>query len=178
MEKLKRYKWVLLLLVVDLGLYLFMPGKGQEIAANTTQYLKQIATILPPIFILLGLFDIWVPRKYIIAHLGEESGLKGILLSFFLGSAAAGPLYAAFPIAQVLFKKGAGLFNILIFMGAWATTKLPMIFFEVASLGWKFGLTRLILSVIVVIFNAYLINKLTTSHEQEELYQAHKQEAA
>ena len=33
----------------------------------------------------------------------------GILLSFFLGSAAAGPLYAAFPVAGVLLKKGTNL---------------------------------------------------------------------
>ncbi len=176
MKKLIRYKWVLLLVIIDIIIYFNLPNKGDLVVTNTAQYIKQILAILPPVFLLLGLFDIWVPKEYIIAHLGEESGLKGILLSFFLGSAAAGPLYAAFPVAQVLFKKGASLFNILIFIGAWSTTKIPMLSFEFAALGWKFGLSRLLLSITVIIISSWVINKVSNNEEQEELYQKHEQE--
>lgn len=59
------------------------------------------------IFILLGLLDVWVDRQTMMKYTGKGSGLKVILISFLLGSAAAGPLYAAFPVATVMLKKEA-----------------------------------------------------------------------
>ncbi len=108
---------------------------------NTTLFsLKEMILILPPIFVLLGLLDVWVPRETMIRFLGEGSGLKGILIAITLGSAAAGPLYGAFPVAVVLMKKGP-ISNILLFIGAWSTTKIPMLLFEISSMGQKFAMT-------------------------------------
>jgi len=59
--------------------------------------------------------------------MGEKSGFIGVTLAFFLGSAATGPLYAAFPVAGVLLKKGSKFSNVIIFIGAWSTTKIPML---------------------------------------------------
>jgi hypothetical protein len=81
-------------------------------------------SVLPPIFILLGLLDVWVDRATMMKFTGKGSGLKGVLIAFLLGSAAAGPLYAAFPVAGVMLKKGSSLFNVFIFIGAWSTTKI------------------------------------------------------
>lgn len=40
-------------------------------------------------------------------YMDEGSGIKGIMiLSIIFGSAAAGPLYGAFPVAVVFMKKG------------------------------------------------------------------------
>jgi uncharacterized membrane protein YraQ (UPF0718 family) len=58
-----------------------------------------------------------------IKYMGPQSGIKGTLIAFLLGSFAAGPLYGAFPLAAVLMKKGAGFMNILIFIGAWRQRK-------------------------------------------------------
>jgi len=101
-----------------------------------------MAKILPPIFVLLGLMDVWIPRETMEKFMGEESDLLGILIAFFFGSFAAGPLYAGFPIAIILMKKGAKFSNILIFIGAWSTTKVPMFLFETASMGWRFSVIR------------------------------------
>lgn len=56
-----------------------------------------VLSILPPVFILLGLFDAWVPRERVTALIGEKSGLVGAGLSIFLGSFAAGPCTWPFP---------------------------------------------------------------------------------
>jgi hypothetical protein len=40
-----------------------------------------------------------------------------------------------FPVAQVLLKKGASRRNVLVLLGAWSTTKIPMLMFEYANLG-------------------------------------------
>jgi len=66
-------------------------------ALNITAYsLKEMILVIPPIFVLLGLLDIWVPRETMVKYMGEGSGLKGVLLSIFIGSAAAGPLMVHF----------------------------------------------------------------------------------
>ena len=83
--------------------------------------------------------------------------MRGCLLAFFLGSAAAGPLYAAFPMAGVLLKKGAGLFNVFLFIGAWATTKIPLIMFETATLGFRFMALRLACNIIGIIVIAKIL---------------------
>lgn len=101
---------------------------------------------------------------------GEESGLKGTLMAIFIGSAAAGPLYGAFPIAAVVMKKGVKFSNISIFIGAWSTTKIPMILFEVASLGLKFALTRLLIDIPGIIIIAYILSNLISKEEVKALY--------
>ena len=130
----------------------------------------EMVKILPPIFVLLGLMDVWIPRETIEKFMGEKSSLLGILIAFFFGSFAAGPLYASFPIAIILMKKGAKFSNILIFIGAWSTTKVPMFLFETASLGWRFSVTRLIMSIFGVITIGYMIELFISKKEKEDLY--------
>jgi len=55
--------------------------------------LKEMLLVIPPIFILLGILDTWVPKEVMMKYMGEKSGWKGIVLAFLIGSAAAGPLY-------------------------------------------------------------------------------------
>jgi uncharacterized membrane protein YraQ (UPF0718 family) len=42
-------------------------------------------SVIPPIFVLLGLLDVWVQRETMIKLMGEKSGFVGIALAFFLG---------------------------------------------------------------------------------------------
>ena len=104
-------------------------------------------------------------------YTGKNSGLKGVLIAFLLGSAAAGPLYAAFPIAGIMLKKGSSLFNVFVFIGAWSTTKIPMLTFEAASLGIKFTIMRLILSVMGIVIIAGATEKLLNQEQQEKIYE-------
>lgn len=132
---------------------------------------KEMLLVIPPIFVLLGLLDVWVPRETMVRFMGEGSGLKGILLSIFIGSAAAGPLYGAFPVAAVLMKKGAKFSNVLIFIGAWSTTKIPMFLFEMAALGAKFAFTRLLVDIPGIIIIAYILSKLISKQEVQKIYE-------
>lgn len=126
--------------------------------------------VIPPVFILLGLLDVWVPRETMIKYMGERSGVKGIVLSIILGSAAAGPLYGAFPVAAVFMKKGVKFSNVLIFIGAWSTTKIPMLLFELSALGAAFTLTRLLIDIPGIILIAFLLNAYISKEEKESIY--------
>lgn len=131
-------------------------------------------SFVPSIFILLGLLDVWVPREKVVAHLGPQSGLAGMGLATFLGAAAAGPLYGAFPVAAVMMKKGASFYNVMIFIGAWSTLKLPMFLFETQYLGPIFAGTRWIISLIGIFLIAGILNALLSPQEKEEIYQKQK----
>ena len=167
---LKRYRAFIVVLVAVLVLTIFNRELGMK-ALNITGYsLKEMIFVIPPIFILLGLLDIWVPREMMIKYMGEGSGIKGILLSIFIGSAAAGPLYGAFPVAAVFMKKGVKFSNILIFIGAWSTTKIPMFLFEVASLGTNFAVTRLLVNIPGIIIIATILTKLVSENDIKKIY--------
>ena len=169
-KTVKRYLYFLILLVVLLILTIIDYDLGKASLDITLYSLKEMIQVIPPIFVLLGLLDVWVPRDSMMKYMGEKSGITGILLSILLGSAAAGPLYGAFPIAAVFMKKGVKFSNILIFIGAWSTTKIPMFLFEMASLGSRFALTRLLVDIPGIIIIAMLLAKLIPGHEVEKIY--------
>lgn len=169
-QLLKRYRAFLILLAMNIALGVAMPEIGRSSATITKNNLLEMLSIIPPIFILLGLLDVWVDRATMIRYTGKGSGVRGVLISFVLGSAAAGPLYAAFPVASVMLKKGSSVFNVLVFLGAWSTTKIPMLTFEAANMGLRYMLTRLSMSVVGILLIAVLTDRLLTKADREDVY--------
>lgn len=167
----KRYRFFLILVAVNAAIIIVYPSVGMKSLGLTWSNTLQMLAVIPPVFILLGLLDVWVKRDTMIKLMGEKSGAIGILIAFFLGSAAAGPLYAAFPVAGVLLKKGSKLSNVLIFIGAWSTTKIPMLLFETSSMGWKFMLTRFLIDIPGVAIIAYVTEKLLNKEDIRRIYE-------
>lgn len=168
---IKRYKVFLLLILINIAVGIALPDIGLKSLSLTKQNFIEMISVIPPIFILLGLLDVWVDRATMMKYTGKGSGLKGVLIAFLLGSAAAGPLYAAFPVAGVMLKKGSSLFNVFIFIGAWSTTKIPMLTFEAASLGLTFTITRLVLSIIGILIIAVTTEKALNQEQQKKIYE-------
>ena len=167
----KRYRFFIIILVINLVMLLVDPGIGIKSFRISRDNLLEMLMILPPIFILLGLLEVWVQRETMIKFMGEKSGLKGIIIAFLLGSATAGPLYAAFPVAGVLLKKGSKFSNIMIFIGAWSTTKIPMLLFEASAMGWKFMLTRFVINIPGIVLIGYLIDLYLSEKDKKWIYE-------
>lgn len=167
---IKKYMFLLISSILLGILFIVNIDLGKKAILSVGLGLREVAIILPPIFILLGLLDVWVSREKMIRFMGEGSGIKGVLIAIILGSVAAGPLYAAFPIAAMFMKKGAKFSNILIFIGAWSTTKIPMLLFEISSLGAKFALLRLSIDIPGIIIIAYAIYSLLSKKEIDSIY--------
>jgi uncharacterized membrane protein YraQ (UPF0718 family) len=167
---MKRYKFFVVLLLVNIVVGLIFPRIGQKSTRLTLNNLKEMLSVIPPIFVLLGLLDVWVEKETMMRYMGEKSGVLGILIAFMLGSAAAGPLYAAFPIAGILLKKGSKFSNVLIFIGAWSTTKIPMLLFEATALGWRFMLLRFIINLPIIGLIAYITEKMLNKGDRELIY--------
>ena len=126
---------------------------------NFWVFLKEMIYALPVMFILVGLFDVWVSREKVQKHIGKASGIKGILLVMLLAFLQAGPLYAAFPVAYILWKKGTSPTNIFIYLGACSTAKIPMLAFEIGFLGLKFSLLRIFITIPVFIVIGIIMGK-------------------
>lgn len=175
MEKLKkiikRYRIFLVLALINLALFIYYPDLGQSSIKITWQNTAEMLKILPPIFILLGLLDVWIERETMVKYMGEGSGFVGVLISFLLGSAAAGPLYAAFPVAGILLKKGTKLSNVLIMLGAWSTTKIPLLLFEASSMGVKFTLIRFLLNLVGIGAIALITEKVLSKSDKDKIYE-------
>jgi uncharacterized membrane protein YraQ (UPF0718 family) len=84
-----------------------------------------------------------------------------------MGSAAAGPLYAAFPVAAVMLKKGVRLMNVFVFVGAWSTTKIPMLLFEASNLGIRFMLIRLACNIAGITAMAVIMDRTTSESKRK-----------
>lgn len=140
--------------------FLFDFKPGIEISkSNVVPFLLEMLAFLPLMFILIGLFDVWVPKEKVMKFIGKDSGIKGFILIFILATIQAGPLYAAFPIAHLLWKKGASIKNVFIYLGFFSSLKIPMMIFEIGFLGLKFSILRTLFSIPVFILIAIVMDK-------------------
>lgn len=169
-KKLKKYRVFLLLLLINLVVLLIKPAIGIESFTIVGDSLIDLLSVVPPIFILIGLLDTWIEKTTMTKYMGKGSGIKGIIIAFFLGSVAAGPLYVSFPAARVFIGKGARLSNVLIFVGAWSTTKIPLMIFEATSLGARFTIIRFLLNLPVIFIIAFATEKLLNKKDMDEIY--------
>lgn len=166
---LNRYKFFLILLTVNIGMFFICPEIGKNAVSVSFDSLLEMLSIIPPIFILLGLMDVWISKEIMMRYMGKDAGIKGGIFAFALGAFSAGPLYASFPVAAIFLKKGVSLTNIFIFIGAWSTTKIPMMLFEVTQLGGKFAVLRFVFNVVGIIILAFIMNKTTKKEEYDKM---------
>ena len=163
MTILKRIKENLFLVIVALAyiaMFIINPAMGTESVKNSGYYIKEMLMIMPVIFILTALLDMWIPKEKIMQFLGKDAGAKGVFLSFVVGSISAGPIYAAFPMCVMLHKKGASIRNIVIILSSWAVIKVPMLLNEAKFLGPKFMAIRWVLTVVAIIIFSWISAKL------------------
>jgi len=119
---------------------------------------------------MIGLLDIWVPKETMIRFMGEKSGLVGIFIAFFIGAMSAGPLVAAFPVAQIMLKKGARYSNVLFFLSIWASAKLPILFFQATALGVTYTVITNLTLISVYLVGTLLIEKALSPQDKALIY--------
>ena len=174
LEKIKNNKFLTLVFLTYVFLFIFIPEKGIKSFNNSLYYVKEMLIIMPVILLLVSLIEAWVPRKTIENALGKKSGIKGITSSYLLDSFSAGPIYAAFPVCKALIKKGASVKNIVVILSSWAVIKVPMLANEAKFLGPKFMGIRWILTIISIIVMALLTSVFVKKEEipiEESIYE-------
>ena len=169
MTFLKKYKLTIAFLIIALTILFISPNEGKNIFKLAANDFKTMLMTIPPIFIMIGLMDIWVKKETMIKHMGEDSGFKGIFWAFLLGTIGAGPTYGAFPIAALLIKKGARIAYAIFFLGIWSAVKLPLVIFEITTMGSKFTFIHTSVMIITYLFGAFAIEKLLSQKDKNDL---------
>ncbi|MFW5794184.1 MAG: permease [Bacillota bacterium] len=164
---IKKNKFLLLSIILLIILSIIDIRLSYQALNNSWKQILNMLMIVPPIFILIGLFDVWIPRETIISLMGEGSKTRGMVLAFILGAFSAGPTIVAFPLAMLMLKKGAKYSNVIFFLMVWSSLKLPIVFYQITTLGLKFSLIINITMLIVFILSALVVDKIFTQTEKQ-----------
>ena len=156
-ENFKPYIWLLSFVIFTIGSFWFGFNPGKTIYRSFTESFIEMIVFIPFLFIIVGLFDVWFPKEKIEKYIGKDSGIKGIFAVIILAMLQAGPLYGAFPVAYILYKKGASVKNIFIYLGAFSSLKIPMLGIEIGYLGLKFTLARTLVALPLFIALGYFM---------------------
>jgi len=168
---IKKYGLLLAVVIMNLFILLFYPQTGISAISFTSINFLNFLFMLTPVFICIGLMDVWIEREIMIKIMGEQSGFKGIMIALMLGVITAVPLYALLPVACVFLKKGSRIFNVIIFLNASASIRIPLLLFEISSLGWQFTFVRFGFNIVVVFAIAFIIDKVLTGLDKKSIYE-------
>ena len=120
-------------------------GESQHITGLKSA-LKMTIDVLPLLifaFILAGMIQTLLPHELLSRWIGEESGIRGILIGTIAGGITPGGPFVSLPLAAGFLRSGASLGTMVAFITAWslwAVSRLPM---EIGIMGWKFTAVRL-----------------------------------
>ena len=114
---------------------------------------------------------IFIPERSgeIGARAGDRSGLSGMGISLLLGMLTAVPVYALLPIAGLLLKKGGRISNVLIFLCSSVSVRIPLLLFEISSLGIRFAACRFVLNLAVVFVISFLVERLLSERDRQDI---------
>jgi len=153
----KRRRWldwsILFFLVLCLGsgiLSWWLNGPA-AVAAEARDAAWGIASVVPQLTlgILVAAFaQTVIPRDTVGRMLGEQSGLKGLVLATAFGSVMPGGPFASFPLVYALAQAGADMGALIAFLIAWATISVSrLLIWEIPFMGFDFGMLRFVSSL-------------------------------
>lgn len=157
MDMIKKFKLPILIGFVFVVLAIIEPAAASKSTKVTWDYFREMAMIMPPVFLLMGLMEVWVPKDKIQKWLGSGAGFRGGMISLVLGTLPTGPLYVAFPMTATLLRKGASLTNMVIFLGSWAALKIPQLMIEIEFLGFPFTVLRFVLTLTALVAMGFIM---------------------
>ena len=100
-------------------------------------------------FIAAGMIGKVLPRETMTRLLGEESGMRGLVLGTVAGALTPGGPFVQFPIVAALLKSGAGVAPLMAYISSWSLLGINrFLIYEVNLLGWKMASCRMVVSLI------------------------------
>jgi uncharacterized membrane protein YraQ (UPF0718 family) len=89
---------------------------------------------------IAGLAQTLLPRDLINRWVGDESGIRGILIGTLAGALTPGGPYVSLPIAAGLLKTGASIPTMVTFVAGWSLLAVARLPLDVGIMGWRFTL--------------------------------------
>lgn len=100
------------------------------------QLLVRYSALLVVSFLAAGLAEVLVPHAWVSRTLGEDSGVRGILIATGMGCVTPAGPFVAMPIAAVMVRAGAGIGPVVAFVTGWSLLAIHrMVAWELPILG-------------------------------------------
>lgn len=132
---------------------------GERVARSMLAFGPTMLAVLPAAFVIIGLFEIWVPRAVVERHVGKDRGILSYIWAVVLAGTTVGGIYVSFPVALALRHKGAGMGFIMAYISLSGVARIPMTVFELSTLGPAFTIIRYAVSVPLVVIVSHLWGK-------------------
>ncbi len=119
-----------------------------------------VTPLLVAAFLVAGFVQVLVSPRWVERWLGAGSGWRGILLACIGGALIPGGPYAYYPVAAVLLRSGASLGVLVAFVvskNLYSALRIPL---EVALLGPRLTLLRLVLTLWIPPLMGFLAESL------------------
>lgn len=105
--------------------------------------LARYALLLIVSFLAAGLAEVLIPHAWVREALGQESGLRGILLAGAAGVVTPAGPFVAMPVAAAMLRAGAAPAAVVAFVTGWSLLALHrLVAWEIPILGARFALLR------------------------------------
>jgi len=140
---------------------------GRIAGGNLLSFGGEMIRIVPFAFILIGLFEVWVPKHVVERHLGEQAGLRAHLWAVLLAGTTVGGLYVSFPVAAALQRKGARSAFLFTYIAASGVCRIPMTLFEASFLGVDFTLIRYLTALPLIVVSSELMGAYLQRREYQ-----------
>lgn len=120
---------------------------GQALSSGTSLFLGVLPNLILG-FALAGFLHVLLPSDLISRWMGEESGLRGLLVGTGAGMLTPGGPFTHFPILASFLSKGAAVGPVCAYIAAWALIGLNrFLVWELPILGPQVALVRFLASV-------------------------------
>jgi uncharacterized membrane protein YraQ (UPF0718 family) len=127
------------------------PFLGESLGGGA-RLLVRFGPVIVISFLVAGLMEALVPREWIAAALGEDSGWRGLILASAAGIATPSGPFVSMPIAAGLLRTGAAPAPVVTFLASWSLLAIHRLFaWEIPILGASFALTRWALCLVLPI---------------------------
>jgi uncharacterized membrane protein YraQ (UPF0718 family) len=116
---------------------------------------KKVAAMFLAVFLLIGLFQVFVSTEVIQKLMGSGVGGFAPLIGSVVGGIAAGPPVAIYPVSRFLLEHQAALAAIAALITAWVSVGTVSLPAEMNVLGRRFALSRWGLALVFSILIGY-----------------------
>lgn len=143
--------WGFFAAAAALGAVCWAAKGGAVVSRALSEDLELLISLLPRVLVALSIAAlIWVllPRERISALVGQDSGLRGLVIATLAGTVTPGGPSSAYSLLAVLAVSGADRGALIAYITAWATLGLQRILiWDVPFMGPEFAILRFVVSL-------------------------------
>jgi uncharacterized membrane protein YraQ (UPF0718 family) len=143
--------WVMAALAVLSGIACYAVRGSEAFFASFKTDLELVALIVPRLgaaLVIAAAIQVLLPREKVARWLGDQAGLKGILLASGAGMVTPGGPMTSFPVVSALHEAGTGRRALVAYLTSWSTQGFQRILmWEVPLMGLEFAAFRFLVSL-------------------------------